>query len=252
MPRSSSAAVDVFDVFDQDADDVWPTAGSSSPSSHSLRGIDAFALVADVDEDEVVVDAEDFAFDDLIGGRRPRRRANPCRPARASPMAAFQSSSETSNSRIRLRLTMGKGRELSSAGRARQGDKEKGRQGIAWRFEPVPADPVLVLEPSQLACETSQALVAIRACQTLRVTFLRERRPTRPTFEARGETRNGSGMGGGEQRRGVEFAGEIGQALGASRLWRECGERGCGSATAAGPRRRAKDSRMRWPRERRR
>ena len=32
-----------------------------------VAGNDAFALVADVDEDELVVDAEDFAFDDLIG-----------------------------------------------------------------------------------------------------------------------------------------------------------------------------------------
>ena len=33
-----------------------------------VAGDDAFALVADVDQDEVVVDAEHFAFDDLIDG----------------------------------------------------------------------------------------------------------------------------------------------------------------------------------------
>ena len=62
MPRDSSMpAVDVFDVFDQHLDDVWPTSGGSSPSSHSLRGIGAFALVADVDQHEVAVDAENRA-----------------------------------------------------------------------------------------------------------------------------------------------------------------------------------------------
>ena len=44
----------------------WPTCGGSSSSSHSSRGIDAFALVADVDQDHAVVDAENAAFDDLI------------------------------------------------------------------------------------------------------------------------------------------------------------------------------------------
>ena len=60
-------AVAIFDVFDEDADHLadFRLIGLFR-SSHSLRGIDAFALVADVDEDEFVVDADDFAFDDLI------------------------------------------------------------------------------------------------------------------------------------------------------------------------------------------
>ena len=108
MPRSSCAACDVLDVFDQHADRLADLGRLVAFLPFVARD-DAFALVADVDQDELVVDAEDFAFDDLIRRRRLRRRANPCPRAGISPMATFQSSSETSNSRIRLRLTMRKG-----------------------------------------------------------------------------------------------------------------------------------------------
>ncbi len=67
--RFVDAAVDVFDVFDQHLDVLRRLAGSSSPSSHSLRGDDAFALVADVDQHEVVVDAQNLAVDDLVDGQ---------------------------------------------------------------------------------------------------------------------------------------------------------------------------------------
>ena len=114
MPRSSCRPSDVFDVFDEDANRVADLRELFAFFPF-VAGDDAFALVADVDEDEVVVDAEDAAFDDLIDGRRRRRRAIPSHRARRSPMAANSSSSETSNSRIRLRLTITKGEKLSVA-----------------------------------------------------------------------------------------------------------------------------------------
>ena len=60
------AGGDVFGVFDEDAN-LLADLGDRVALFPLVAGNDAFALVADVDEDEVVVDAEDFAFDDLIG-----------------------------------------------------------------------------------------------------------------------------------------------------------------------------------------
>ena len=94
-----------------------------------VAGDDAFALVADVDEDEVVVDAKDFAFDDLIGVDVAAARASPCPRAAQSPMATFQSSSETSNSRIKLRLTMQKKTCVGRSKAERPEKRERRGQG---------------------------------------------------------------------------------------------------------------------------
>ncbi len=66
MPRSSCGRPgDVFDVFDEHLDGV-ADCGERFAFFPFVARDDAFALVADVDQDEVVVDAKDFAFDDLI------------------------------------------------------------------------------------------------------------------------------------------------------------------------------------------
>ena len=68
MPRSSCGrAGDVFDVFDRGLWIVCADFGQRFAFFPFVAGDDAFALVADVDQHEVVVDAEDAAFDDLIG-----------------------------------------------------------------------------------------------------------------------------------------------------------------------------------------
>ncbi len=70
MPRSSLPAGDVFDVFDQDANRLADLR-SCVAFFPLVAGDDAFALVADVDQDEVVVDPEHAALDDLIGTNLP-------------------------------------------------------------------------------------------------------------------------------------------------------------------------------------
>ena len=66
MPRSSCRPATVFGVFDEDANRLADLRDRVA-FFPLVAGDDAFALVADVDEDEVVVDAKHFAFDDLIG-----------------------------------------------------------------------------------------------------------------------------------------------------------------------------------------
>ena len=56
---------DVLDVFDEHADPLADLGNLVAFLPFVARD-DAFALVADVDQDEIVVDAEHFAFDDLI------------------------------------------------------------------------------------------------------------------------------------------------------------------------------------------
>ena len=60
-----AAGGDVFGVFDEHPDGV-ADCGERFAFFPFVAWDDAFALVADVDEDEVVVDAKDFAFDDLV------------------------------------------------------------------------------------------------------------------------------------------------------------------------------------------
>ena len=59
-------ALRIFDVLDEDADHLADFGLIGIFRLPFVAGDHPLALVADVDEDEFVVDADDFAFDDLI------------------------------------------------------------------------------------------------------------------------------------------------------------------------------------------
>ena len=66
MPRSSCRPAATSSMSSTSTRIVSPISGDRVAFFPLVAGDDAFALVADVDQDEVVVDAKDFAFDDLI------------------------------------------------------------------------------------------------------------------------------------------------------------------------------------------
>ena len=70
--RFFGAAEDVFDVLDQHFHDVCPACGRFFPLFPLVERDGAFALVADVDQHVLAVDAENLAVDDLVDGEVPR------------------------------------------------------------------------------------------------------------------------------------------------------------------------------------
>ena len=108
-------AGDVFDVFDEDANRL-ADLGHRVAFLPLVAGDDAFALVADVDEDEVVVDAQHFAFDDLIGADVAAARANPCPPAARRQWRHSSLLPKRRTHELRLRLTMQKGSGFGGQG----------------------------------------------------------------------------------------------------------------------------------------
>ena len=73
-------AVDVLDVLDQDLD-LRAGLGQRLVFLPFVAEDDAFALVADVDQDEVALDAEHAALDDLVDGPSPGCPSRFPRPA---------------------------------------------------------------------------------------------------------------------------------------------------------------------------